>query len=170
MNQSFFAIFALALVLVGCDLDNHDFDDGPLPPLPSREAHYETPPGPNTLSNDSASTDAPSEMSANMGPSSQHGVYQGTLPCGDCSGIDTTLTLNLNDTYVIQKIYVGSDRSPVITSGSVSWSDDGNVLQLSGEDQLQNRYFVSNHQLTLLDLDSHAPHADELKYQLVQLP
>ncbi len=164
MNQSLFATFALALVLVGCDLNNNDLDNGPLPPMPSSDARYTPPPGPNSLAT------SQQRSHAHAGPSSQHGVYQGILPCGDCNGIDTTLTLNLNDTYVIQKVYVGSDKSPIITSGDVKWSDDGNVLELSGEDEQQNRYFVSYHQLTLIKHHSRSLNTEEQQYQLVQLP
>jgi hypothetical protein len=50
-------------------------------------------------------------------------TYTGTLPCADCSGIKTTLTLTqLNSytdegTYTLSSEYTGKNMAPVVTSG-----------------------------------------------------
>ena len=36
-----------------------------------------------------------------------HGKYTGTLPCADCSGIETAIQLNKNKTYEINETYLG---------------------------------------------------------------
>ena len=38
-------------------------------------------------------------------------TYKGRLPCADCPGIDTTLTLYINNTYSEKNIYEGRNSS-----------------------------------------------------------
>ncbi|HSW97800.1 MAG TPA: copper resistance protein NlpE [Candidatus Saccharimonadales bacterium] len=65
-------------------------------------------------------------------------TYTGVFPCADCSGLDTTLTLTMNNqqarqgTYTLQEIYKGKDLKPFITSGTWNLSkgspDNPNAL------------------------------------------
>lgn len=36
-----------------------------------------------------------------------NGTYKGTLPCADCEGIETELTLNLDGNYLYKATYLG---------------------------------------------------------------
>lgn len=38
-------------------------------------------------------------------------TYTGILPCADCSGIQTTLTLSGNQTYTVTSVYLGRNAS-----------------------------------------------------------
>ena len=45
-------------------------------------------------------------------------VYEGVLPCADCSGLKLNLTLQPNFTYILQSDYIGKSPTPVVTSGT----------------------------------------------------
>ena len=46
------------------------------------------------------------------------GTYFGILPCADCNGIQTILTLNKNLTYEIQMKYLGKDEKVFESKGT----------------------------------------------------
>lgn len=46
-----------------------------------------------------------------------NGTYQGILPCADCPGIKTTLTLNLDKTYSLEESYLERQVKPIISKG-----------------------------------------------------
>lgn len=60
------------------------------------------------------------------------GTYFGSLPCADCPGIDFTLILNQDETYVMQRAYI-SDQSEgdILTEGTFTWNDKGNIITLN---------------------------------------
>lgn len=67
-------------------------------------------------------------ISSESSPSNQTvmATYQGMLPCGDCSGIETTLILYQDPetknptTYQMTSVYTGKNVSPLVENGS--WS------------------------------------------------
>lgn len=60
-----------------------------------------------------------------------NGTYSGILPCADCSGIETSLTLNADNTYVLTSSYLDADDSGTNTSeGKFEWN--GNFVNLLG--------------------------------------
>jgi copper homeostasis protein (lipoprotein) len=78
------------------------------------------------------------------------GVYKGTLPCGDCSGLDTTLRLYAKGKfdmtyafYVRTQTYRGAphgdltltDRGRWFQSRGTEADPDANVYELEGEDK-----------------------------------
>lgn len=79
------------------------------------------------------------------------GTYAGTLPCADCSGIRTTLTLSPAHTYVLKSTYLGVEAADTeyISEGVFEWNDAGTsveLLDLSGGHGLfqvgENRLFA----------------------------
>lgn len=44
--------------------------------------------------------------------------YTGTLPCADCSGVQTDLTLNSDGTFVMKQDYLGKPNGQVTTQGT----------------------------------------------------
>jgi uncharacterized lipoprotein NlpE involved in copper resistance len=79
------------------------------------------------------------------------GSYAGVLPCADCSGIETKLTLNADGTYAITETYQGKGE-PFVTKGSYSLDKSGTVVTLI--DQSEHRsYRVGKNTLTALALD-----------------
>jgi|GEM_PF-4770831 Uncharacterized lipoprotein NlpE involved in copper resistance len=57
------------------------------------------------------------------------GTYQGTLPCADCAGIATELTLNANQTFTLKETYL-KDSKTLATSAAGRWQRHGNMIEL----------------------------------------
>lgn len=79
------------------------------------------------------------------------GTYRGVLPCADCEGIETVVTLKTDGTYATTSRYLGRDGAPIASSGNFTWSGDGSSISLSGEEPA--RYLVGESRLTRLALD-----------------
>ena len=82
------------------------------------------------------------------------GVYQGTLPCADCEGIETMIELKDDHTYVAHYNYLGkSDQENKFTyEGTFTWDTLGNTITLQSEDQT-SQYKVGENQLIMLNAD-----------------
>ncbi|MFN8717821.1 MAG: copper resistance protein NlpE N-terminal domain-containing protein [Gemmatimonadaceae bacterium] len=93
-------------------------------------------------------------------------TYAGTLPCADCGGIVTTLTLWPDTVYRLREVYEGKQRQPSVSMGR--WRVDAGILSLetdSGMPRLYSR--VGDDTLTLLDLQG-KPIASALNVALVR--
>lgn len=77
------------------------------------------------------------------------GTYTGVLPCADCEGIETVITLNEDLTYYSSETYAGKQVKPFTKKGSFSWSRDGSNITLRGNDSVV--YKVGEGKLTRLD-------------------
>jgi len=75
------------------------------------------------------------------------GIYKGVLPCADCEGIATQITLNKDSTYSLTTSYLGKSVKPINQKGSFSWSKAGNIINLGGT----NLFLVGENNLTQLD-------------------
>ena len=79
------------------------------------------------------------------------GVYTGTLPCADCEGILTTLTLNADLTYKLATTYKGKTITPFIETGKFAWDKGGSSIQLQSADKSSpHRYLVGENHLKRL--------------------
>lgn len=79
-----------------------------------------------------------------------NGTYKGVLPCANCDGIETKLTLNEDKTYVISELYQGKgDTKPFESKGKFSFDKTGNIVTLDATDKRQ--YFVSENRIIALD-------------------
>lgn len=79
------------------------------------------------------------------------GTYEGELPCADCEGIKTIITINPDNTYTTKEIYLGKSATPKETNGTFKWDDKGQRIIFS--DANRHSYFVGENTLTLLDKD-----------------
>jgi len=84
------------------------------------------------------------------------GSYDGTLPCADCPGIKTRLTLLKGDRYERQTQYLDREPQPEIVTGTFSWESDGSTIRLDAAGDSQ-RYFVGENQVTMLYRDGTRP-------------
>jgi heat shock protein HslJ len=82
-----------------------------------------------------------------------YGTYEGIVPCADCEGIKTVLTLNQDMTYVLTATYVGKSDTPFRHTGTFGWNDAGNTVILSGLTDRPSQYFVSEGYVLQLDMD-----------------
>lgn len=96
-------------------------------------------------------------------------VYSGTLPCADCAGIKTTLTLNGNHTYTLQSLYI--DRGAPFTEKGTWQQMEKNhmqVLQLKSGSMISYYQIVNVAAVKMLDINAKpidAPFNLQLKKQ-----
>jgi uncharacterized lipoprotein NlpE involved in copper resistance len=79
------------------------------------------------------------------------GVYKGSLPCTDCPGIATELTLNKDNTYSLSSQAENKEKEPRIFKGTFTWDESKkNVVTLDAEgDHL--KFKVQEGCVTMLD-------------------
>lgn len=112
-----------------------------------------------TLPNSTADTIPPAELdttvadtvAANTAKSDWYGNYSGSLPCGDCKGILTKLTLNADKTYQLSSQYLGKETKPNVYKGSYTL-DGKKIVTLDAEgDHL--KFLVKDQDEMLVKLD-----------------
>jgi copper homeostasis protein (lipoprotein) len=81
------------------------------------------------------------------------GTYEGVIPCADCEGIKTVVTLHIDLTYAFSAAYLGKPGKPFETTGTFSWNEAGNTVRLAGLENRPNKYFVGEGYLLQLDMD-----------------
>ena len=81
-----------------------------------------------------------------------NGTYQAILPCADCEGINTLLTLNDDLTFIKNSKYLGKDDSIFEDKGSFSWDETGQIITLNNDKK--NQYFVGENRIWMLDKDA----------------
>lgn len=82
------------------------------------------------------------------------GTYKGVVPCADCEGIETTLVLGKELTYIMKTKYLGkSDAKVFEEKGKFSWDKSGQVITLDGIKDAPNKYFVGENKIIQLDMD-----------------
>lgn len=81
------------------------------------------------------------------------GTYRGILPCPDCEGIYTELTLVYDNTFTLKTNFMGKgDGMEKTRSGFYSFQKHGSLVTLIGLDP-PNRFFVGENVLWYLDQD-----------------
>lgn len=81
-----------------------------------------------------------------------YGTYEGTLPCADCEGIKTKLTINEDNTFVLNSEYLGKKDGKFEDKGSYI-IENGNVLVTQDETGEQKYYQIQEGSLAMLDAD-----------------
>jgi len=80
-----------------------------------------------------------------------YGNYSGSLPCGDCKGILTKITLNNDKTYLLSSQYIGKQTAPTIYKGTYNL-DNKKIVTLDAEgDHL--KFLVMEQEAMLKKLD-----------------
>ncbi|MFC3717502.1 copper resistance protein NlpE [Luteimonas soli] len=100
------------------------------------------------------------------------GSFEGTLPCADCPGIDSTLTLNADGTYSLHDAYRESDGATNDVTGTWTVEEAGKRIRLdpnSKQDQDRLYEVVSDDELRMLDIDGN-PIESGLDYSLHRAP
>ena len=75
-------------------------------------------------------TPAASEQKV-VSPPEWEGTYTGVVPCADCEGISTTLTLNRDMTYALQTRYLGKGFQTYDRRSTFRWDNTGKVAILN---------------------------------------
>lgn len=114
MNIKFLLIGALVVALAGCK--------GSASKNTAKEKAVETPTEVATKANDFC------------------GTYEGTLPCADCEGIKTILTVNADSTYYLKSEYLGVKDGVRETNG-VYHLINGDLLELIRPSSGEKTYY-----------------------------
>ena len=81
------------------------------------------------------------------------GTYTGTMPCADCTGIDTEITIN-DGKYIIKRTYLGTEnmeQNMFVESGSYTWNKETKILTFDNDPE--QRYLLRDNTLVALDQD-----------------
>lgn len=63
------------------------------------------------------------------------GTYFGILPCADCEGIETTITLSMNHTFTQKQVYLkGEEKHEFESKGTFQWDEAGRIITLQFEE------------------------------------
>ncbi len=92
-------------------------------------------------------------------------TYVGQLPCADCSGIKTKLTLNPDLTYVMDQTYVGSREA------QNTFQDKGTYTRKNDEVTLDSgmKIKVETKQIRLLNADGKVVTGPLAQYYVLEL-
>ena len=82
------------------------------------------------------------------------GTYSGIVPCADCEGIETKLSLNEDNTYQISWKYMGKGDKAYTEKGTFVWNSTGGMITLENMDakKCPTMYKVCENHLLQLDL------------------
>jgi copper homeostasis protein (lipoprotein) len=130
------------LVLAAC---------GPAPTEPSAQEKPSTPTQYSAPADTKLAAAADGHNSANS--LDWAGVYKGVLPCADCEGIETLLTLNMDSGYQLSTTYLGKDTKAFEQQGRFEWDAKGSVIRLLGQKDGPALYKVVENQLIQLDME-----------------
>lgn len=79
------------------------------------------------------------------------GTYETILPCADCEGIKTTITLNSDETFKYVAEYINKEQK-IEAEGKIMWHNDGAVIHLKATD-VDTKLKVIENGLLYLDQD-----------------
>ncbi|MCC5940796.1 MAG: copper resistance protein NlpE N-terminal domain-containing protein [Balneolaceae bacterium] len=104
---------------------------------------------------ESPSSDTPPDMHTSQLALDVDGTYRGILPCADCAGIQTEITLDSEMNFVKRTVYTGRSSEVFTIEDTYSWLEDGNTIRLSGldGDEQPAFYHVGENRLFQLDMD-----------------
>lgn len=79
------------------------------------------------------------------------GAYQGTTPCADCPGIETTVLLFKDENYLWLSHYLDKGNNLFVEKGKFEWNKDGNTLSLTSRNNKKRPIRVGENQIFMLD-------------------
>ncbi len=102
------------------------------------EAKTETP---QAVEADSAQAQ-PEEAAKAEAPKKHVGEFSGKVPCADCPGIETKLTLNEDGSFLLDETYLEKKDGQFNAKGSYEVSEDGAFVTLKEEGNDKPRVFL----------------------------
>jgi len=83
-----------------------------------------------------------------------NGIYVGILPCSNCEGVETSLILNSDMTYILVTNYLGrNDALEEENSGPFSWDSTGSTVTLLNIKSGPNQYKIGESRIWQLDIN-----------------
>jgi uncharacterized lipoprotein NlpE involved in copper resistance len=99
------------------------------------------------------------------------GVYYGFLPCDDCLGVKTTLSLKSNTNYLLVTQYTKESAREYFEKGKYNWDDNNKTLVLTSNKDGSKRKYTIKDDNALVQLSSDGlpiKGAAEEKYTLLR--
>lgn len=142
---SMLLLAALTLMVAGCKEDpKTSVEQQEQGTLPNPKADTIPPAEADTIRVDSVSGNTTNKAA-------WYGNYSGSLPCGDCKGILTKLTLNKDKSYTLSSQYLGKETKPNIYKGTYNL-DSKDIVTLDAEgDHL--KFLVKEKDSMIIKLD-----------------
>ena len=101
---------------------------------------------------DAPAVPTPPDMHTSQNSLDWAGAYTGVLPCADCPGIKTRLTLKGDGGFELTTQYLDRQPAPVTVRGQFTWATSGNAITLDATGGGQ-QYAVGEGRLTQLNRD-----------------
>lgn len=79
------------------------------------------------------------------------GAYTGILPCEDCDGKQTTITLNKDLSFAVEQKHITKSAKLFPQQGTFEWNKEGNKITLKGIENAPSKYLVGENGLIPLD-------------------
>lgn len=101
------------------------------------------------------------------------GTYYGILPCDDCDGIETAITIYYDNTFVKKTRHLGKEEGFSEISGTFTWNEIGNIITLDGKHSKLARggYLVGEFQMFRLDRKGRRITGENAEqYRLIMVP
>ena len=92
--------------------------------------------------------------------------WRGVLPCADCEGIETSLFLEKDGTWVMNERYQGVREEPSSFASYGTWARTADKLELTDSNGEKSYYRAKGNALEMLDREGN-PVASQLNYTLV---
>jgi uncharacterized lipoprotein NlpE involved in copper resistance len=102
-----------------------------------------------TQKSDSMTVQTPATSDNSKNSLDWHGTYEAVVPCADCPGIKTTLTLNENKSFKLEEEYL-EKKARNEDQGTFQWDPSGSVITLNGN-VAKYKYKVGENTITQLD-------------------
>lgn len=120
---------------------------------------------------DAATESAPDAAHTSRNSLDWTGTYEGTVPCADCPGIHTRLSLYDDGTFARVTRYVDRAGYTYVDRGGFSWDAEGRTIRLEGIEDAPDRYQVVENGVIQRDLEGQ-PITGELasRYRLARIP
>jgi len=98
-----------------------------------------------------------------------NGTYHGTIPCADCEGIKTRITLMDSGEFERTRTYLGEEETGKSDSGTFEWDQTGSKITLNPVEGEPQGYQVGENRLFYLDREGNRITGDLAeKYVLVK--
>ncbi|WP_339373800.1 envelope stress response activation lipoprotein NlpE [Xenorhabdus beddingii] len=92
-------------------------------------------------------------------------VFNGVVPCADCAGIETTLQLAKDGTYILEQVYLEAKSEENTFFETGNWAIKGKKIVLSYGDGKKSYYQMKGENLVMLDINGE-PIESNFNYEL----
>ena len=96
------------------------------------------------------------------------GTFAGMLPCADCPGINTELTLNPDGTYQLRETYLKNAPKTFVSAGKWDTGKDSQTVELKDSKNKDKNYyaFSGKNELKKLDMNAQPINDSDFNYSL----